>query len=247
VSVTKRRKLQLVAASVAAVAVAGSGVAIAATKPWSPREESQAVIDDAAKQLGVTPSALTNALKKALENRIDAAVADGRLTKEQGQQLKNLIESKDLALPLGPLALGLGKAFHFGFAHPFAKFDAAASYLGLSPSELGSRLAEGKTLAEIAKAQGKSVDGLVDVLVTDAEKRIDDAVADGKLTKVQGQQLKSGLRERMSDLVNGDLRFRRGPHLFAPGFGFGFGRPGFFPAKPRFGSDFRPDRRGPFA
>ena len=76
-----RRKLMTVGA--AALAVAGGGAAIAATTADSPQEESKAVVEDAAKQLGVTPGKLSSALKKALENRVDAAVAAGRLTKEQ--------------------------------------------------------------------------------------------------------------------------------------------------------------------
>src|SRR5213592_2898990 len=72
--VSRNARLKLVGASLAALAVAGGGVAIAATKPWSPRAESQAVINDAAKQLGVTPTQLSNALKRALKNRVDDAV-----------------------------------------------------------------------------------------------------------------------------------------------------------------------------
>ena len=69
----------------AAFAVAGAGGAIAASDALSPEDRSQAVIDDAAKQLGVEPSALSDALKHALENRIDEAVEAGRLTEEQAR------------------------------------------------------------------------------------------------------------------------------------------------------------------
>lgn len=233
---SRSRKLKVVGAAVAALAVAGGGAAIAATKAWSPKEESQAVIDDAAKQLGVTPSALSNALKKALENRVDEAVANGLLTKEQGAELKNRIESNDVPFPF----LGLGKPFGFdhglGLPGPFAKLETAASYLGLSESELGSRLARGQTLAQIAKDRGKSVDGLVDALVKSAEKQIDAAVSSGKLTKSQGDDLKSGLRDRITRLVNGEsLGFHR---FRLPAPGFDFRRPDFAPQKPWFGRDF---------
>ena len=236
---SKSRKLKIVAATLAVLAVAGGGAAFAATKVLSPREESQAVLDDAAKQLGVTPSALSDALKKALENRVDAAVADGRLTKAQGDELKKRIESSELPFPLLGLGLGPGHDLKH-FAAPFAKFEAAASYLGLSESELESRLAQGKTLAQIAKDRGKSVDGLVDALVKAAEDRIDAAVDSGKLTKSQADDLKSGLRERMTRIVNGeDFGFRR--FRFAPGFGLP--KPDLFPPRSRFDHDFwRPGR-----
>src|ERR1051325_2676568 len=100
VHVTGKRKLA--AGAAAAVVVLGGGVAVAADRFTSPREESQAVIADAAKQLGIEPAKLSDALKKAQENRVDAAVAAGRLTKEQGERLKARIEAGDAPLmPFG--------------------------------------------------------------------------------------------------------------------------------------------------
>ena len=155
-----KRKLMTVGA--AALAVAGGGAAVAATT-GSPQEESKAVVEDAAKQLGVTPSRLTSALKKALENRVDAAVAAGTLTKEQGDELKARIESNDF-----PLLGGFGLRHHGGpWIHGFGHLDAAAPYLGVTAAELRTQLEAGKTLADVAKANGKSVDGLVTALVAD--------------------------------------------------------------------------------
>src|ERR671934_27765 len=69
-------KRKLVAGTVAALAVGGAGAGIAATQLGSsPNEESQAIVNDAAKQLGLQPDQLSGALKKAIENQIDAAVA----------------------------------------------------------------------------------------------------------------------------------------------------------------------------
>jgi len=235
VNMDSTTKLKIVGASIAVVAVAGGGAALAATKPWSPNDQSQAVINDAAKQLGVSPAKLSDALKQAIENRVDAAVTAGLLTKAQGDELKKRIEASDVPFPfgfrlgLGPRpGLGLKPFFAPGLMAPSDKLSAAASYLGLSKSELATQLAQGKTLAQIAKDQGKSVDGLVNALVSAAEKRIDAAVSSGKLTKAQGDELKSDLHDRVTRLVGGQLRFRRYP--FAPGFGRDFQR--MLPFKP---------------
>jgi hypothetical protein len=163
------------------------------------------VIDDAAKQLGVTPSALSNALKTALKNRIDAAVAAGRLTKAQGDELKARIDSGDLPLGLG----GLG---HHGgpFGH-FLELDAAADYLGLSESQLRSELSGGKTLAQVARDHGKSVDGLIDAMVGEAKKHLDDAVADGRITRAQADSVLADLKQRITDRVNNGTFRGAGP------------------------------------
>src|SRR6478609_8158764 len=171
-------KPKVIAGAVAGLAVAGGGAAVAANQLGSPKQESQAVLNDAAKQLGVQPSALSAALKKALENRVDDAVAAGRLTKAQGDELKQRIESGDMPLFGGP---GLGPGFHHH--GPFGGLDAAATYLGLTDAQLRTQLESGKSLADVAKAQGKTVDGLVQAMVDAAKKKLDAAVAAGRLTQ----------------------------------------------------------------
>lgn len=204
----------VIAGAAAALAVGGAGAGVAATKlTGSPSEESKAIVNDAAKTLGVEPGKLSAALKQAFENRIDAAVAAGRLTKQQGDELKQRIESGDFPL-FGPPAFGHG----FGAPHPFFHgLDAAASYLGLTEAQLHSRIESGKTLAEIAKAQGKSVDGLKDAMVKDAKTHLDAAVKAGRLSSAEEQRVLADLEQRIDDLVNGKL-----PARFPGRHGFGF-------------------------
>jgi ribosomal protein S20 len=229
-SMTRRRKLTFAAGAVgAALLVAGLGAAgaIGASRVFSPSEESKAVIDDAAKQLGVQPQELSDALKQALENRIDEAVAAGVLTKEQAQALKERIDSGDYPFLFGP-----GFGFHdrgFGFGAHTDFLQTAASYLGMTEDDLREAL-QGKTLAEIAKDKGKSVSGLVAALVAAEGKKIDQAVSDGRITKAQATELKSRLDERMQALVNGDFHGRHNaPHDgFFRGPGFPRGPPAAF-------------------
>ena len=203
-----KRKIMTVGA--AALVVAGGGAAIAATTGGSPQEESKAVVDDAAKQLGVTPSKLSDALKKALENRVDAAVADGRLTKEQGDAIKARIEAEDY-----PMLGGFGFGHHGGpgMLHGVGHLDAAASYLGMTEDELRTQLESGKSLADVAKSKGKSVDGLVSALVADEKKELDAAVQSGRITQAQADAFLANAKQRFTDLVNGTMP-DRGPGLY---------------------------------
>lgn len=218
-------KRKVVAGTVAAIAVGGAGAGIAATQlRSSPGEESQAIVNDAAKQLGVQPDQLSGALKKAIENQIDAAVAAGRLTQAQGNELKQRVESNNFPL-FGPLPLGLGFGHPF-FHRGFPGLDAAASYLGLTEAQLDSKLDSGKTLAQVAKDQGKSVDGLVAALKSDLKKKLDQAVSDGRITKAQEGQALKDADTRLTNLVNGKfIRPPRPERFFWHRDGFG-GRPG---------------------
>ena len=210
----KSKRVKIAAGAAAAVAVAGGGAAIGASQPWNPKEESQAVLNDAAKQLGVSPDKLSAALKQALKDRVDSAVAAGRLTKAQGDELLARIDAGV------PFALA-GPGWGLGFGH-VGDLSVASTYLGLSEDALRTKLESGQTLAQIAKDQGKSVDGLVQALVKDAGAKIDQAVAAGRLTKDQADQLKSGLEQRITALVNGTVA--PGEHLRGgPGWFFGPG------------------------
>ena len=205
----KALKTKVAAGTAAVIAVAGGGAALAATQLGSPKEESQAIVDDVAKQLGITPTKLTEALKSALEDRVDAAVAAGTITKAQGDELKARIQSGDYPL----FGLG-GPGLHHHLGGPGGHLDAAAAYLGLTEAELRTQLESGKTLAEIARDQSKSVDGLVQTIVDAKTEKLDAAVAAGRLTEAQRQAILTDLKQRMTELVNGTMPALHGPRGF---------------------------------
>ncbi len=220
----ERMKRKLAVGGAAALAVAGGGAAVAANQ-WSGEETSDAIVADAAAELGVEPAELRDALQQALANRVDEAVEAGRLTEEQGAELKERIESGDFPLFGGPHRGGM---HHHGI---FRSFDEAAEYLGLSKEELRAELADGSTLAEVAREQDKSVDGLVDALVNEAKQDLNTAVEEGRLSEEQRNAMLENLEERITDLVNGELRGPMGPRMErAPGrddtTGWRFAAPG---------------------
>lgn len=91
---------------------------------------------------------------------------------------------------------------------------AAATYLGISQSDLLSQLRSGKTLAQVANAtSGKSAGGLVDALVADANAHLAQAVKDGRLAQAQADRMQQDLKERITDRVNhGGPAPGPGPH-----------------------------------
>jgi polyhydroxyalkanoate synthesis regulator phasin len=226
----KRTKIGAgIAGALVLAAGVGAAGAVAAARALDANEESQAVIDDAADQLGVESSELSDALREALKNRVDEAVEEGRLTEEQAAQLKERIDSGETPL----IFPGFGRHGHGGPGHVghVGKLDAAAEHLGITEAQLRERFEDGDTLAEIARAEGKSVAGLVDALVAEATEKIDQAVEDGRLTQEQATELKDGLEERTQDLVEGELRAAPFRHGF-PGFPGFHGGPGG-PDEPR--------------
>jgi hypothetical protein len=205
-------RMKVAGATAAVAALVGGGAAIAADR-LTPKQESDAVVADAAKQLGVDPAKLNAALKQALENRVDAAVGAGRITKAQGDEMKARIAAGEVPL----VGVGPGRGFH-GEGHHFADLGAAASYLGVTEAALETSLNGGSTLADIAKEKGKSVAGLKAALVAAARADLAQAVKDGRLTEAQQTAMLADLSDRIDGLVNGELRLHtdHGPR----GFGF---------------------------
>jgi uncharacterized protein YidB (DUF937 family) len=220
-----KKRSKIAAGAGAALAVVGAGGAVAADR-LTPKAESQAIVNDAAKQLGVDPAKLSDALEQALKNRIDAAVQDGRLSKEQGEAMKRRITSAAFPLFIGP-GFERDGIRHRAFGGLWGRhLDAAAAFLGLTPTQLEEALHNGTSLAQIAKDKGKSADDLVDALVAATTKRLDQAVADGRMTKAQRDMVVADLKERTTAIVNGT----------APPKGFrfrGHHGHGFFPGGPR--------------
>jgi hypothetical protein len=239
----RKRKLQLAAGTTAVAALVGGGAAVAATKLPDPGTESKALIDDAAGRLNVSPTALTDALKKAVEDRVDAAVQAGNLTKAQGDALKQKIDA--ITYPnfnLGGVLPGLGRGRLpvvpgarpmmpgmpgmpgiRGLGGVFgAGLGAATDYLQITQAQLRTELASGKSLAEIATAHGKTADGLVTALTTAAKKQIEAAVTSGKLSRAQADSLETRLQQGVTMLVNA----KGLGGFFGRGGAFGFGLPG---------------------
>jgi len=130
---------------------------------------------------------------------------------------------------------GSGRGFRGGGFGPGGGFEAAASYLGISTSDIFSDLQSGKTLAQIANAtNGKSASGLIDAMVSAEKKQLDRAVQSGRLSQSQATQLESDLKTRITDEVNGTGSGGRGGFFGGgePPGGSGSGTPPTSPGNP---------------
>jgi hypothetical protein len=209
----KSKQVLLVAAALALLV--GAGGAIAASK--SSANSSNGFLARVAGHLGISTQKLQDATKAAAIDQVDADLKAGRITKAQADQMKARINAGGVPLFFG----GPHRFGDFGHRGPIGgHFSAAADYLGLTVPQLLEKLSGGKSLAEVAKAQNKSVDGLKQAMLDDAQKRFDQAVKDGTLTEAQAKEELSELKSRIDGIVNGTLRgpgrheqfrFRGGP------------------------------------
>jgi hypothetical protein len=213
---TRRHKLAIVA-TVGVLAAAAGGAYAATQTGGSSGSTRQALLDDVAHRLHVTPAQLENALRGALIDRLNAAVKAGRLTRTQANAIERRIERGRLPLWLGPRRL-------FGGPPPRgrrAALQAAAGYLGLAPTQLLKDLRSGQSLAQIARARGKPVTGLEQAMLAALRLRLDRAVAAGLITRAQERRILSRSLARLRIAVERPLRprwpTRPGGRLAPPG------------------------------
>jgi hypothetical protein len=220
-------KKRMVVAAATTLAVVGGGAAAVAASGSGSRGSD--FLDSVAKHLGVTPQKLEDATKAAAIDQVNADLAAGRITQAQADELKKRIEAGDGVLR-GPGRFGGGPGFPGGPGGPgFAgkgvianEVAAAAKYLGLDESALRTKLENGQSLADVAKAQSKDLDGLKSAILDAAKGDLDKAVADKTLTQSQADDILNGLKSHIDDVVNANMRLHRdgGPKME---FGFGFG------------------------
>jgi len=83
---------------------------------------------------------------------------------------------------------GRGGFGHFG-GDRWTMFDTMAEALGLTPEGLFAELHAGKSLAEVAEAQGVDMETLQDAMQVDRIEAIQQAVEDGTLTQEQADRM----------------------------------------------------------
>jgi len=181
-------------------ALRAAGQTAAATIGISPEELRSQIrggktVAQIATDHGVDPSAVVNAIVTALTQQIDQKAAAGTIDANRAAQAKQ-------KLPDVASRFVNETKQHRGYGIRKDAVQAAAKEIGVSPSELKDARKNGKSIAQVAKDHGKSVDDVVNAVVKAATTDIDQAVKDGKLDSQKADQIKKNLPDRVTKLVN---------------------------------------------
>jgi hypothetical protein len=103
-----------------------------------------------------------------------------------------------------------------------------AETIGISASDLKAGVDAGKTIAEIADANGSSAQKVIDALVADVTAHLDAEVASGEHTQAEADQRIAAVTTRITTMVNDTQNAPFGGHgMGGPGMGgHGMGGPG---------------------
>ncbi len=183
------KRLLIVAVAVTVLGLAAVAIGGVATSAQEGEGPIGSFLSKVADKLGVSESELKVAIEEARDETIDEAVAEGRLTEEQAERLKERAADGGRLFP----------RFRRGHGHVM---DAAADVLAMEKDDLVAELREGNSLADVAAVQGIGVDGFKAQLQAEVQADIDAKVADGTITQEQADRLSEGLEERIDNIVN---------------------------------------------
>jgi hypothetical protein len=170
---TSARRVAIAAGAV--LVLGGSAVGIAAAQSATPTPQAngyQQFINALAQKLNVSPATLQDDINQV--RQAQGMPANGRMPFGGGG-------------PRGGVGMGVN-------------FQAAAKALGLTPQELRTQL-QGKSLTQVAQANGKDPNAISTALKNDAHQRIDQAVTNGRLTADQANTAKTKVDQRIDQMM----------------------------------------------
>ena len=150
---------------------------------------------------GVSVQSVVDVLVADMQAHIAQAVASGEMTQAQADTKLANVTAK-VTEHVNNLPPTRGKGMRGGHQGPGKNVAAIASVLNLTEAELKTAVQSGKTLAQIATAQGVSVQSVVDVLVADMQAHIAQAVASGEMTQAQADTKLANVTAKVTEHVN---------------------------------------------
>lgn len=179
----------------------------------TPEADRDAYLQKIADNLGVDLAKLKEAIGKANVDTLGEKVADGSITQERADSIRDKIATGDNffmggrgpGVPGGHGDFGRGGPGFgaFGFGGPGIGMGQAdvAGFLGIDAATLRTEL-QTKSLATVATENGKSVEDLKSFLSTAAQTKLAEAVAAGHMTQAQADAALTEMQSNLDTEIN---------------------------------------------
>lgn len=152
-----------------------------------------------ASEKGLDTKNLTKKIEVILDQRLDKAVKDGKLTKEKAAALKKKNADKASSI-VNDKWLGRGHKHELG-AFQGVKQQIQTS-LGIDSDTLKKQLHAGQSLAELAQAKGISGQDLSNKIKEKVFANIDQALQEGKLSSDEAAKMKSEVPIKIQSMLS---------------------------------------------
>lgn len=149
----------------------------------------------------VSVQSVINVLVAGMQAHIAEELASGEITQAQATSKLAGVTSKAIER-VNSVQSARGEGSRGGSKGPGKSVAAIASVLKLTEAELKTQVQSGKTLAQIATAQGVSVQAVINVLIADMQAHIAEELASGKITQDQATTKLASVTSKATERVN---------------------------------------------
>ncbi|HXX77103.1 MAG TPA: hypothetical protein VEI53_01315 [Ktedonobacteraceae bacterium] len=191
-----------------ASARSGQNAATTASTPGATNPYCEQYLQDLAKRLGVSVSTLQQDKLGAAQDVLAQMVKDGKLTQNQANQIEQRLQSHQACTGKGKGLWGRGVMLQSLKQYLPDVAAQVAQGLHMSSTQLMSQLQSGKSLSQVATAQGVSSTQLQTIVTNAVQSAVNKAVSDGNLTRQQATNIMQKLQKHpnaLNRLLNGHL------------------------------------------
>jgi len=172
--------------------------------PFNFREKLHQAVADV---LGITIGEYDAAVETARDQVLGEAVTEGWLTQGQADRMRERAEEG-----FGP---GMGGMFQGGrrggmFGPEDSFISVAADELGMTVQDLVVELQDSKTIADVAADKDVDPQVIVDAFVAQHTERLNEAVADGRITQKQADLMTEQMTEEVQEHLTEPFPFEGG-------------------------------------
>lgn len=159
---------------------------------------------DAATAAGVSPQVLIDALLAEVSAHVDAAVESGRVDADHTAERLAEAEARiTTVVNEGRPERGDGDRPEYRRHRGAMRLVVqAANVIGVEPQALAEALQGGTSIADFAAASGVSAAALIDGILAEVSTRLDEAVANGRITAEEAAVKLSDFATRLSEGLN---------------------------------------------
>lgn len=195
------KRLLIIAAAVAALGLGVVAVGGAVTSAQEGDGPLGSFLARVAEKLGISEEELTTAIQDTQLEIIDERLAEGNITPEQAARLRERIEEGGILFPPRP-----GHHVRHAVCHRLGYLivEAAAEVLDMETPALVEQLMADNNLAQVAEAQGMSVEEFTPALLNQVGIDLDELVSQEKLTEEQATRIFQAIEENIDRIVNGE-------------------------------------------
>ena len=155
-------------------------------------------LGDTAEANGISPESIIDAIVAAMTERLNQAIADGKLTPEEAaEKAAGIPERANQIVDTIPERKDKEHRPKRG-----AFIGEVLLEVGLDPVSVKEGFANGQTLGDTAEANGISPESIIDAIVAAMTERLNQAIADGKLTPEEAAEKAAGIPERANEIVD---------------------------------------------